>query len=257
MLKMGILEDLPKHSKITSGVNTWMQTNSEREVILEAVCTDLVDHFTTVEFNKSYKYPADKVHAYAKQVLSLGCIYLEYSDAIREGDGERVLRCLRYLLPIFISAGRKNYAIEFFHTIAYHKFLFSPRLSEELLWTRFINVHGIPGHNIPKDLHMEHLNRLVKESIRSLQANKAKKSNDRVGRALGSLSPVITNFDRANEVAHHPGMHKAASIKKDRDILLNELMKNQVFEMHGDRTHLQFQNPRDVLHHTTKTNLEK
>ena len=105
-------------------------------------------------------------------IFSLGSLYLEYSDAIQEGDGKRVLRCLKYFLPMFITAGRKNYALEFFYTIAQHEFIFSPRLSEELLWTRFINVHGIPGRNIPKDLHMEHLNKLVKESIRSLQANK-------------------------------------------------------------------------------------
>ena len=37
---------------------------------------------------------------------------MEYSDAIREGDGNCVLRCWRYLLPMFVSSGRKNYALE-------------------------------------------------------------------------------------------------------------------------------------------------
>jgi hypothetical protein len=31
----------------------------------------------------------------------------------------------------------------------------------------FINVYGHPGKSIPADLHMEHLNRLVKEAIRN------------------------------------------------------------------------------------------
>lgn len=251
LLQMATLEDLPKHPKITDGIDTWMQTGIERKAILEAVCTDLVDRFTTVEFNKSYKNPTDNVYAYAKQVLSLGCIYLEYSDAIREGDGDRVLRCLRYLLPMFISAGRKNYAIEFFHTIAYHTFVLSPRQSEELIWTRFINVHGIPGHNIPKDLHMEHLNRLVKDSVTHLRANKTKKSIDRVGKALGSLAHVIDNFDEECGVSHRSGMHKEASIKKDRDVLLNQLMKYQVFEEQRGRTH-KIVKSKDVLHQTNK-----
>lgn len=248
LLKMSTLEDLPKHPKITNGIDTWMQTNSEREAILEGICMDIIDRFTTIEFNKAYKDPTDKVFAYARQVLTLGCMYLEYSDAIREGDGKRIKSCQKYFLPIFIAAGRKNYAIEFFHTIAQHEFVFSPRLSEELLWTRFINVHGIPGHNIPKDLHMEHLNRLVKESIRSLQANKTKKSISRVGRALGTIAPVLANFDQSNAVTSYSGMHKEANINKDKAILLNELLKDKVFQEHGDRAHSQFPNPKDVLH---------
>ncbi len=47
----------------------------------------------------------------------------------------------------------------------------SPRQSAELLWSRFINYRGILGHNIPNDLHMEHLNRLIKTSLKGLGAN--------------------------------------------------------------------------------------
>ena len=34
-------------------------------------------------------------------------------------------------------------------------------MSVELMWGRFVNVHGKPGKNIPNDLHGEHLNRVV------------------------------------------------------------------------------------------------
>ena len=257
LLKMGSLDDLPKHEKITDGIDTWMQTDCERKAILEGICMDIIDRFTTIEFNKVYKDPKDNVFAYAKQVLTLGCMYLENSDAIREGDGKRIKCCQKYFLPMFIAAGRKNYAIEFFHTISQHEFVFSPRLSEELLWTRFINVHGLPGHNIPKDLHMEHLNRLVKESIRSLQANKAKKSIERVGRALGTMDPVLANFDRRLGVTSHSGMHKEASNSKDKALLLNELLKDKVFQEHGDRAHAHFPKPKDTLHLLDKVKFEK
>ncbi len=63
LMKMNSLEDLPKHSKITDGIDTWMQTDAERKAILEGVCLDLVDSFTTVEFNRSYSDPDDKVFA--------------------------------------------------------------------------------------------------------------------------------------------------------------------------------------------------
>ena len=58
LLKMDTLQDLPKHPKITEGINTWLQSESEREGILEAVCTDIVDQFTTIEL---YECPNDSI----------------------------------------------------------------------------------------------------------------------------------------------------------------------------------------------------
>ena len=116
---------------------------------------------------------------------------MEFSDAIREGDGERVLRCWRYLLPIFKASGCKNYACESLHLIYQHSYVLSPRLSSQLLWSRFVNVHGLPGRNIPLDLHGEHLNRLAMDAIRNLRANKSEEAIKRVGRSIGTLSPVL------------------------------------------------------------------
>ena len=48
-------------------------------------------------FEKQRKKDQGKVQLYANKLLSLGCFYLEYSDAIREGDGLRVVRCWRYI----------------------------------------------------------------------------------------------------------------------------------------------------------------
>ncbi len=60
------------------------------------------------------------------------------------------------------------------------------------------NVHGLPGMNIPADLHQEHLNRVVKEAIHGLGANKTETAVTQVGRALGTLSPVLAQFDKEN-----------------------------------------------------------
>ena len=81
---------------------------------------------------------------------------MEYEDAIREGDGNHVLQCWRYLLPIFKASGRTNYSIEAVTMLTQHQFTLTPRQAAELQWNRFTNVHGILGRNIPCDLHMEH-----------------------------------------------------------------------------------------------------
>ena len=80
---------------------------------------------------------------YSRQLLSVGMLYIEYADAIREGDGERVHRCWKYLLPMFKSAGRTNYSIEAVTLLNQYEFRLTPRQSAELMWGRFINVHGV------------------------------------------------------------------------------------------------------------------
>lgn len=41
------------------------------------------------------------------------------------------------------------------------KYLFSDRLRQQLIWSRFVNTLGQEGHNISLDLHLEHLNRYI------------------------------------------------------------------------------------------------
>ena len=108
----------------------------------------------------------DNILSYACEVLTLGLLYLEFVDGIREGDGSRILRCWKYFLVYFKSSGRTNYSIEAFVLLAQEKYLFSPRMSMQLKWNRTINVHGLPGRNVSCDLHMEHLNRECKNWAR-------------------------------------------------------------------------------------------
>ena len=171
LLGMKKLNDIPVHHTITDGQETWLQTSNDRKQILDVISKDILDNFTTIKFYSQGNREGDKIYMYAEQLLTVGSVYVEFCDAIREGDGERVLCCYRYFLPMFIVSGRKNYALESFNMLAQHKLL-PPHQSEELIWSRFVNVHGIQGHNIPKDLHMEHLNRVCKDCIHGLRVNK-------------------------------------------------------------------------------------
>ena len=59
-----------------------------------------------------------------------------------------------------------------------------------------MNMRGLPGHNIAADLHMEHLNHVCKQAVRGIGANKMKESVTRIGKAIGPLAEVTSNFDR-------------------------------------------------------------
>ena len=82
-----------------------------------------------------------------------------------------------------------------------------PHLAEQVKWSRFINVHGLPGHSISCDLHMEHLNRVAKIAIDGLGANKSQKAIKRIGKAIGTVSLSIENFDAISNVPAVSGAH--------------------------------------------------
>ena len=94
---------------------------------------------------------------------------MNFKDAVREGDGEHVLLLWKFMLLTFKATGRKNYALEALTLLSQYYILLPPNLAEQLKWSRFINVHGCPGHNISCDL-----NKVVKVAIEGLRANNPK-----------------------------------------------------------------------------------
>lgn len=129
-----------------------------------------------------------------------------------------------------------------------HHHKLPPRQSSELIWNRFINVHGLPGRNVACDLHLEHLNRVCKDALRGLGANQSERAITRVGKALGTLSHVLDQFDRVNGIASLSAIRSTPSSEKDRDMILQQLQTSKVFTIVPGRTHRTFSNPRQVLH---------
>lgn len=194
ILGMTNTDQAPDSSILPDAHLLWMQPNDFRTNVLKMLTLRIVNELSLNFNNFMYKDIDDKVRQYSTQQSSLGCLYLEYSDAIIGGDGNRVLRCWRYMLPIFASSGSKNYAIEAFNLLFQQDYILPPQQAGQLIWGRFINVKGQPGHNIPNDLHMAHLNRILKQSISDLGANKSASAMLRVAQALGAISPFLRNF---------------------------------------------------------------
>ena len=193
---------------------------------------------TSANSNKGDCSQEDNIQAYAKEVMTLGLLYAEFSDGIREGDGIRVTRCWKFLMLIFKAAQRKNYSCEAFALLAQMNFILSPRLSQQLKWSRFINTRGGKGHNIPCDLHMEHLNRVLKDGIKGLGANKTEKAITRLGKCISSFDQILSNFDESLKVHHSADFHTVASLEKDITLVVNELTKRvQPFSFSKGRSH--------------------
>ena len=174
--------------------------------------------------------------------MSLGLLLIEFNDAIREGDGNRICRCWQFFLPVFKATKRKNYAIEAFVLQAQLRFLFTPRMAGQLKWSRTVNIHGMRGKNVPCDLHMEHLNRTCKCSIAGLGSNISDKAVVRIGKCLGPVSELVTAFDKENGVPDVHGKHPHKSDKKDREKIVEQLVNAKVFTKTPGRHHIHFKN---------------
>ena len=169
-------------------------------------------------------------------------LYHGVCDSIKEGDGLRLLRCWKYNFLMFKCTNRVNYAIEAFTMLVQHRFLFSERQAHQLLWGRFINTQGLPARNIPCDLYMEHLNRICKDAVNHLQANKTSKALVRVGKVVGVLDIINKNFDEDNSIDSRSGKHKFANYHKDLTKVVTVLVQEKVLKYISKRLHPSFPN---------------
>lgn len=221
---------------------------TERAQILRIACSQFVKSYVDMTFGKKKDgdstgtgiEESDGVCSYACDVLNLGLFYMEFVDAVREGDGDRIIRCWRYLLLIFKSSGRKNYSVEAFTVLCQYSFLFTPRMAAQLKWSRTVNVHGRAAKNISSDLHMEHLNRECKTAIAGMGSNVTDAAIVRVGKAIGPLSETMTSFDKHYKVPSDSGKHSTRSSKKDLDEIVKQLSNSKVFTRSAGRVHKNF-----------------
>ena len=227
----------------------WLCGEDERRKVMDSILSKIIEKYVDIRYNTSSTVVADEVLMYAKQVFSIGSIFLEYADGIREGDGDRVIRCWRYLMLIFHNANRFNYAKEAVHLLYQYQYQLSPKQAEQLIYNRFINTSGIPGRNIAADHHMEHLNRSVKSGIAALGPNKCETTIIRLGKAIGTIDPIINQFDKVNDILNSRTRHKLASMTKDVKRLANDMKKNKILTCTAHRKYMtNFPKSRSLIH---------
>ena len=182
----------------------------------------------------------DGVYLYAIELLSLGLLWHGFHDAIREGDGERILRYWKFLLVLFKSTNHRNYAKEAVNLLFQYYYKFSEREQAQLLWSSCINTRGLPGYNIPCDLFMEHLNRRLKTVIRAMKSNVNSTTIEKAGKAIASVNHVCQQFELHTSKHVHSDHHPYPSFGKDFEITLQALEEEQVFLPLSVRKHTSF-----------------
>ena len=131
LFKMNSLNDEPSCAEIPDNA----QPSSIACSTLLSAVHKLVLNFVDLSFCQQVVSPKDHVHAYACEVLSLGLVLIEFNDAVREGDGTRIIRCWRYFLLLFKANRHTNYAVEAFNLLIQFYFILPHRLARQLVWS--------------------------------------------------------------------------------------------------------------------------
>ena len=188
---MNDIEDDPNETLLPKEVSE-MSANEKHAVFFQHI-SNIVDSCVDIKFSgPGTGHHSDGVFNYTVQMFSLAFLHAEY-HAVREGDGLRVMRVWKFLLPIFKMAGRKNYSLEALNLLS-QQLTLSPREAQQLVWSRFVNTHGRSGCNKPCDLEMEHLNRSCKTAVAALGANTTKMLLLWLATALDPLLLLRTNL---------------------------------------------------------------
>lgn len=167
--------------------------------------------------------------------LSFGFFLLSLRDAVREGDGERLLRLYKVALMMFKVHHHTQYALSTFLLFVQVSFTLPPRLAHSLTWNRFWNSKGGKGNNISLDLHLEHMNNFLKSFLHGLGVNLTEASAERISRSLEVLKQLLSTTDNEIGVAKQSGRHHTPDQKKDIRALAAEALNGGLFENHPGR----------------------
>ena len=174
----------------------------------------------------------DDRYNYACSRLTMGLLLRNFDDAIKEGDGERIMRCWKFSMLIFTAFNHTKYALASFMLQASIEATLTPRQAHSLVWNRTVNCKGGTGRNISLDLRLEHLNNLLKGLLKNLGANVVSENSAlRCSRSIGFFEKLLEEIDNDLNVNRPSGHHKVTKSESDFRAIVAELhVRGSVFK---------------------------
>lgn len=128
--------------------------------------------------------------------LAYGLLVLHLDDALREGDAGTLLDFLKVALQLLHCHHRVKYAYVVLLFLAKIYAILPKGIALEVLHNRVFNSLGKAGGNIPLDLRMEHLNKLLKLALKQLGVNVTETGAQRIAKSLEAVEDILVNVDR-------------------------------------------------------------
>ncbi|KAL3889910.1 hypothetical protein ACJMK2_002229 [Sinanodonta woodiana] len=123
----------------------------------------------STESTKDYKSNQDHIFEYSKALLWRGLGEMACHDAIREGDGDRIVSHWRHDMIEFFYQHHPKYFVCGYNLLSALNGGMSSHLAHQLRWNRTVNTAGKVGHNLEMD--MEFFNREYKEAVKTACGN--------------------------------------------------------------------------------------
>ncbi len=188
---------------------------------------------------------------YACVRLALGLMLRNFDDAVKEGDGERILRCWKMAMLIFRAHHHHKYALATLHLQAFTQAILTPRQAHCLTWNRTVNNHGGKGKNISMDIRLEHLNNFTKGLLKHLGPNLTDRAVLRCSHATNNVEKILNVTDEDLGLRTTFGTHKTTK-SEDNFKKLVSVIKEQGnmfhFDISEERHYQNFRNfNRDIL----------
>lgn len=153
------------------------------------------------------------------------CI-IQFKDAIKEGDVQRINITMKHMIPFFYShSPLSKYLVECVDYILKTEHTLSPYMACKVRAASCVNMKGKSGKNKAADLHKENQVKYLKTLIRSLGANKTEQSIVSITKAGPVISEISDNFDEMTGAKKLKTTHKEKSRKEDIEIITEYLYK--------------------------------
>lgn len=135
---------------------------------------------------------SDYVKEHSEARLRFGLFLADMQDAIKEGDGERLMPLYRVALLYYKVYGYTHYAYSTLLLTVQLNATLSPRMAHSVTWNRFFSGKGGKGRNIPLDLHLEQLNNFLKSFLKGVGSNLTDSTALRISKYLETYWTKLT-----------------------------------------------------------------
>ena len=179
----------------------------------------------------------DDVFNYNCALLADGFLFLNFLDAVAEGDGIRIMHQYKYIMLYCKADGSHStkYALECIYQFFLVYAVLSPRDSERFIWNRSVNNACKKGTNIPLDLDVEHSNNFIKQAIKNLGPNVSENAISRISNSEAATRTIVDKVDDTILRVARSGRHTQSSAEKDLEQLLKRALSIDIFEQHEGR----------------------
>ena len=132
---------------------------------------------------------------YHKAKIRFGLLLADINDAVKEGDGKRLLNLYKNALLLYKCHGHTKYDYSILLFLTKVKAILSADKAESLVANRFFNTHGKQGENISMDLFLEHRNNCVKGYCDLFGPNFGEESAQRIARSSGITDEILRSVN--------------------------------------------------------------